>query len=73
LIEEIFTVYELHRVHEAVAGGDLQKDTFRRQLEPHVEPTGQSRTGTVGQPAPVYRRRRGRSPPLSEPSSSAGC
>lgn len=63
LLEDTFTLYELRRVHEAVAGCDLQKDTFRRQMDPHIEPTGQSRTGTVGRPAQVYRRRRGRSLP----------
>jgi 8-oxo-dGTP diphosphatase len=63
LLGGTFTRYELRRVHEAVAGGELQRDNFRRQMDPHIEPTGQSRIGTVGRPAQLYRRRRERSLP----------
>lgn len=63
LLGDAFTLYELRRVHEAVHGGELQKDTFRRQMDPHIEPTGQPRTGSVGRPAQVYRRRGGRTLP----------
>jgi 8-oxo-dGTP diphosphatase len=60
MLEDTFTLYKLRRVHEAVHGGELQKDTFRRQMDPRIEPTRQSRTGTVGRPAQLYRRRRER-------------
>jgi 8-oxo-dGTP diphosphatase len=58
LLEDAFTLYEVRRLHEAVHGGELQKDTFRRQMDPHIEPSGQPRIGTVGRPAQLYRRRR---------------
>jgi len=57
LLPDEFTLYELRRVHEAVAGEPLQKDTFRRRFEDQLEETGQVSSGSVGRPARVYRRR----------------
>ena len=39
LIEGEFTMSELRAVHEAVAGIRLQRDTFRRLMEPQLEAT----------------------------------
>jgi 8-oxo-dGTP diphosphatase len=53
-----FTLYQLRKLHEAVlgAGQTPAKDTFRRQMEPHLEETGRTFTGTVGKPAMLYNR-----------------
>ena len=53
-----FTIRELHEVHEAIAGTTLQKDTFRRAMEPHLEGTGTLSSGTVGRPSQRFRRAR---------------
>ena len=58
LLEEPFTVLELRRLHEAVAGEELQKDTFRRAMLPRLVATNSVESGTVGRPARRYRRRR---------------
>jgi 8-oxo-dGTP diphosphatase len=51
-----FTVRELRDVHEAIAGTTLQKDTFRRAMEPHLQGTGTLSTGTIGRPSQRFRR-----------------
>ncbi|ULE34010.1 NUDIX hydrolase [Mycobacterium sp. IDR2000157661] len=51
-----FTLRELRLAHEAVAGKPLQRDTFRRSMEPHLAPTGTVATGNRGRPAEVFRR-----------------
>jgi ADP-ribose pyrophosphatase YjhB (NUDIX family) len=53
-----FTIRELRDVHEAIAGETLQKDTFRRAMEPHLEGTGTLSSGTVGRPSQRFRRAR---------------
>jgi 8-oxo-dGTP diphosphatase len=53
-----FTVLELRDVHEAIAGTTLQKDTFRRAMEPDLEGTGTLSTGTIGRPPQRFRRAR---------------
>jgi ADP-ribose pyrophosphatase YjhB (NUDIX family) len=58
-----FTVHELREVHEAIAGTTLQKDTFRRAMEPHLQGTGSLSTGTVGRPSQRFRRTPARSSP----------
>lgn len=55
LLGSEFTLSDLQRLHEAVAGERLVKDTFRRGVVPALEPTGVSRTGTVGRPAALFR------------------
>ncbi|WP_252444427.1 NUDIX hydrolase [Pseudonocardia humida] len=51
-----FTLLDLLRLHEAVLGEELQKDTFRRRmLAGLVETPGRSR-GSVGKPARLFRR-----------------
>jgi len=53
-----FTIRELNEVHEAIAGTTLQKDTFRRAMEPHLQGTGTLSSGTVGRPSQRFRRNR---------------
>lgn len=56
MLAEPFTVLELRRLHEAVAGHELQKDTFRRAMLPGLIRTESVETGSVGRPARRYRR-----------------
>ncbi len=56
LLEEPFTLRELHTLHEAVAGEPLQRDTFRRAMLPMLTATGERSTGSMGKPAELYRR-----------------
>jgi 8-oxo-dGTP diphosphatase len=58
LLGSRFTIRELHEVHEAVAGTTLQKDTFRRAMEPLLQGTGTLSSGTVGRPSQWFRRAR---------------
>lgn len=51
-----FTLLDLQRVHEAVAGRPLLKDTFRRGMLPMLRETGELRRGVVGKPARTFRR-----------------
>jgi len=57
LLAEPFTLLQLRLLHEAVLGQTLQKDTFRRRMEPHLSSEGATLTGTVGRPAQLYRHR----------------
>lgn len=57
LIDEPFTLLELRRLHEAVLGEPLQKDTFRRQMAPQLEELDELSDGTVGRPARLHRHR----------------
>lgn len=60
LLGRRFTLRELQRVHECVAGEDLDRDRFRRAMAPHVVATGEIRenTGSRGRPAELFRRKR---------------
>ncbi len=52
-----FTLPDLRRVHEAVAGKDLDRDRFRRAMDDKVRRTGrQENTGARGRPADLFRR-----------------
>ena len=55
LLQEPFTLLELQRLHEAVAGTDLMRDTFRRRMQPQLLATGQRARGVVGKPAQEYK------------------
>jgi 8-oxo-dGTP diphosphatase len=59
LLGASFTMSQLREVHEAVHGGLLQKDTFRRAMEPHLHTTDTLATGSVGRPSRVFSRRAG--------------
>jgi 8-oxo-dGTP diphosphatase len=56
LAGDLFTLLELQRVHEAVEGAPLQKDTFRRRVIDRLRDTGSHTRGGVGKPARLYRR-----------------
>lgn len=56
LLGDTFTLRDLRLVHEAIAGGELQRDTFRRAMEPHLEPTGDRVAAGRGRPAELFRR-----------------
>jgi 8-oxo-dGTP diphosphatase len=58
LLGSRFTMRELHDVHEAIAGETLQKDTFRRAMEPSLRGTGTQSSGTVGRPSQRFSRTR---------------
>lgn len=57
LLPEPFTLRQLQQIHEAVLGRPLAKDSFRRRMEPLLEPVGALSAGTVGKPARLFRRR----------------
>lgn len=57
LLAEPFTLLQLQRLHEAIAGCPMLKDTFRRRMERQLEPTGDVLAGVVGKPAKLYVRR----------------
>jgi 8-oxo-dGTP diphosphatase len=54
LLAAPFTMLELRRLHEAVAGRAVQRDNFRRQMEPQLVGTGQMTSGTRGRPAELF-------------------
>ena len=60
LMAESFTLLELQRVVEAIAGTHLHKQNFRRLVEQTglVEPAGGTSTAAGGRPAQLYRFRR---------------
>lgn len=61
LLGERFTLHDLRRLHEAVLGEPLLRDTFNRRMLDHLHEVsrgGESLTRpTGGRPARVYRRR----------------
>jgi hypothetical protein len=61
LMPPAFTLLQLQRAVEALAGGRLHKQNFRRLVahEGLVEPTGQISAQTGGRPAELFRFRRG--------------
>ncbi|MCA0146768.1 NUDIX domain-containing protein [Blastococcus sp. LR1] len=59
LLAEPFTLRELRRLHEAVAGARLGPDSFRRRMLPHLQDTGRIAEGVVGRPAALFTRRTG--------------
>lgn len=56
LLGEEFTLRELRLAHEAVAGKPLQRDSFRRTMEPKLDATGVTTSGSRGRPAELFRR-----------------
>ena len=66
-----FTLLELLRLHEAIAGERLGKDTFRRHMLGQLVESGAYQQGVVGKPAKIYRRRSQSAPrpPSSTPSA----
>ncbi len=60
LMPPSFTLLQLQRAVEALAGRRLHKQNFRRLIDQQglVEPTGQRASATGGRPAQLYRFRR---------------
>lgn len=57
LLGDEFTLRELRLAHEAVAGQALQRDSFRRAMEPNLVATGVTTAGGRGRPAELFGRR----------------
>lgn len=55
LLPAEFTLYRLRRLHEAVLGQSLLKDTFRRRMQPMLVATDRYSEGEIGKPARVFR------------------
>jgi 8-oxo-dGTP diphosphatase len=56
LLGSEFTLLELLRLHEAIAGDRLGKDTFRRHMLGQLVETDAYQQGLIGKPARIYRR-----------------
>ncbi len=56
LLGDEFTMRELRLAHEQIAGRSLQRDWFRRTMEPQLVATGRTTTGTRGRPAELFVR-----------------
>lgn len=57
LLPKTFTLFQLQRVHEAILGRALNKDSFRRRMlaSGELEATGASQTEVDHRPAALYR------------------
>ncbi|WP_104099498.1 hypothetical protein [Cryobacterium sp. M96] len=55
LLDPEFTLLELLRLHSAIAGEPLGKDTFRRQMLGQLVETDDYQLGLVGKPAKLFR------------------
>lgn len=56
LLHKSFTIADLRAVHEAVAGRELQKDTFRRLMIDELESLPAAAEGRRGRPAQLFGR-----------------
>lgn len=56
LLGDHFTIRELRFTHEQVAGHPLQRDWFRRTMEPQLVATGTVTSRGRGRPAELFRR-----------------
>ncbi|AKS35855.1 NUDIX hydrolase [Mycolicibacterium goodii] len=59
LLGDEFTLRDLRLTHEAITGHELQRDTFRRSMEPQLAATGATVSRGRGRPAELFRRRDG--------------
>lgn len=57
LLGDEFTILELRRTHEQIAGRLLQRDWFRRSMEPQLVATGVTAANVRGRPAELFRRK----------------
>jgi ADP-ribose pyrophosphatase YjhB (NUDIX family) len=57
LLGEEFTLRDLRLLHEAIVGEALQRDTFRRAMEPRLAATGERVAVGRGRPAELFRLR----------------
>ncbi|WP_349827161.1 NUDIX hydrolase [Brevibacterium litoralis] len=49
-----FTLGDLRALHEAVLGEELQRDSFRRHMEPRLASTGEMSDGRRGRPSRLF-------------------
>ena len=61
MLPEIFTIYELRRVHELFLGEMLDKRNFRKKIIAldQIEETGEKRESVRHRPARLYRVKKG--------------
>ena len=57
LLGRNFTLHQLRKLHEAIAGQEIDKDKFRRQMERLLEPIDSLSSGSVGKPAQLFKRK----------------
>jgi 8-oxo-dGTP diphosphatase len=57
LLPEAFTLFQLQKIHQAILGRQLNKDSFRRRMlaTELLEPTGEVQVGVGHRPAALYR------------------
>ena len=57
LLPELFTLFELQLIHEAVLGRKVNKDSFRRKMlaSQLIERTGETQTAVGHRPGALYR------------------
>lgn len=57
LLPRSFTLFQLQKIHEAIAGRRVNKDSFRRRMLSTglLEPTGEMQDGVGHRPAALYR------------------
>lgn len=58
LLGKEFTIRDLHRLHQHVAGREIQRDWFRRTMEPQLVATGVMTARGRGRPAELFRHAR---------------
>lgn len=63
LLDGPFTLSELRRLHEAVLGESLRKDTFNRRMREQLDEVYDAQAGpsvrrSIGRPAQLFRKRR---------------
>jgi 8-oxo-dGTP diphosphatase len=57
LLPSVFTLRDLHKLHESIAGDPITRDTFRRLMEPQLNAIGEFSAGVVGKPARLFTRK----------------
>lgn len=57
IAEPAFTLRDLLNLHSAVAGESLQRDNFRRLMQPQLLETGERKVGVVGKPPRLFVKR----------------
>ena len=57
LLPGSFTLRDLQLLHEAILGEEVQRDAFRRRMEPLLQPTGEMTDGRRGRPSRLFVHR----------------
>lgn len=63
LLADQFTLRQLRLAHEAIGGVTLQRDAFRRTMEPQLVATGKTISEGRGRPAELFQRKKAATPP----------